>query len=117
MPGNEQLWALLIYYAAYGGAVLAGVASNVGHHHVALLDLEPEHLTVAAAYLLPVDVAVHGAHGAMAFQLVYDKLTANVAGMPYLVAVGKMDQVLVVPPAMGVRQQAYSLHSPKRCFM
>ena len=49
--------------------------------------------------------------------MLYNAHRAYVAGVPYLVAIVEMGEIAVVPPAVGVRQQAYAFHIPKRFLM
>jgi hypothetical protein len=89
----------------------------VCHHYVALFDPELQNLAEPQPKLAPVNVAAYGAYWAMFFEAVYYNSAAYVACMPNLVTIIEMRQVPVVPPAMGVRHQAYTFHSAKRCFM
>jgi hypothetical protein len=89
----------------------------VGHHHFALFDGECLDVVESEAQFASVNVAAYGTYGTMFCQSVYDKLAADVSGMPYLVTVVEMDEVFVVPPCVGVGHQPYAFHNPKRCFM
>ena len=104
-------------YISLRTLVSAWVASDVCHYYITLFDLELEHITETQAQLAPVDITAYGTHGAVRLQLVYDYLAAYVSCMPYLIAVGKMVQVSVVPPAVCVRHETYALHNARRCLI
>ena len=114
MPCNEQLRSLASQNIAYGGRVFAGIAAYVGHYHVALLYPETEQLTEAQAQIAPVDIAAHRTYRTTGSQAVDNQWTSYVAGVPYLVAPGKMDEILVIPTAMCVGEDSYAFHQPKR---
>ena len=114
VTGNEKLWPFTAQYLAYGGGISAWITAYVCHYHVTLLDLETEQLTEAQAQIAPVDIAAHRTYRTTGCQAVDNQWTSYVAGVPYLVAPGKMDEVLVIPTAMCVGEDSYAFHQPKR---
>lgn len=90
--------------AANGGVVVAGVAANVLDEHVGSLDGEAVDLWVAQADVASVDIAMYGAEGAEGFELLGYLERTDVAGMPHLIALGKVPCVAFVPMAVGVRE-------------
>ena len=102
MSGNKDVGLFSVYVVSYRYVIFAWIATDMFHHYIALLDLEPQYLTETFAYILAVDVTIHSTYFANAFKSLYYQTIANVTGMPYLITVSKVVCKFLVPPAVGV---------------
>ena len=79
------------------------VSANVCHDHLYPFHSEYLGLLVESSQFGPINVAIHCSNlGPNGLQHRHERGVANVACMPYLVAVGKMLGIPVVPVAMSV---------------
>ncbi len=106
----EQLGRIGIQLPANGVVIVAWVAANVLHQHLDVLTLPAQHLGVHQAQVAPVAVAADGTQRPELCQALSDLGRTDVSSMPYLVAGLEVVQVLVVPVAVGVADDSYSLH-------
>lgn len=102
MPGYEQVRLLLAYDGAYSGGIFSGVASYVCHQYLAILYRETEYLVKFHSQFLSVNISTYSTYLAVFCKTVRNKWTADVAGMPYLVAIVEMQQEFVVPAGVRV---------------
>lgn len=90
MPANEQLWRVSIYFGLYSRGVPAGVTADVGHPYIHILAFKAQVQRVSAAYILPVDIAINTTQGLKGGQFIGQFNSAEIASVPYFVAVFKM---------------------------
>ena len=102
MTGDEEAWRGCAQLARHGAVVTAGVAADVFHQHVDVFAAETELQGELAAHVRAVNVAVHAAQGSYGAEAVGNGERAEVAGVPYLVAVGEVVGETGVPVGMGV---------------
>ena len=89
---------------------MAGIAADVGHVDVDILDMEGQALGVLHPYDVVVDVAMHGPQGLEVGQGLGRLDAADVARMPQLIHVFEEMEELWYEGAMGVRQDADFQH-------
>ena len=107
MACNEQLRRQAVEQRAHRRVVVAGVAANVLDEHVDVFALEAVQFAVHEPQVAPVAVAAHGAQGSERRQFLGHLNRTDVACVPNLVAGFKVVQVLLVPVAVGVADDAY----------
>ena len=113
MSADKQVWLVGQNFAIGLRAVTSGIAADVGHEHFDVFALEGEEFGTTPAHHSGVDVATDSAETrADGEQTAIGVFVADVAGVPYLVAVGEMDGEAVIPARMCVGQYAYFKH----CF-
>ena len=111
MAAHEQFGPRQFQALTYARGILAWVAADMSHHHLDTLDLKDFHLLEASAQARPVHVAAHGTeHGGDGLQPVGQVVAADIASVPYLITVGKVLGIAVVPPRMRVTDDAYFFH-------
>ena len=104
MSAYEELRLLGKEHRLHSRCIPPGIAAYVRHQHLHTLSCEDFHLFEAAAKHGSIYVAIHGPHHrGYTAQAVEYFLAAYVAGVPYLVATGKVCRIAVVPPGVGVR--------------
>ena len=117
MPADEKPGRAFVELPADGGGIVAGIASDVRHQHIGLLAFPSELLSVQHPKVAAVAVAAYGPQGAELRQLLCDLHGADVPGVPYLVAFGKVLYVFLVPIAVRVRQHPDAFHKCSFCEM
>jgi len=90
MPTDEQLRRVGVYPGLYSRGVPAGVAADVRHPHIYILAFKAQVQRVGAAYILPVDIAINTTQGFKGGQFIGQFNGAEIARVPYLVAVLEM---------------------------
>ena len=83
---------------------------ELGSLVVRALNGEALNLRISQAYIAPVDIAIYCAEGAEGFEALGYVERTYVAGMPHLVALGKVLGIALVPMAMGVREEPDAFH-------
>ena len=87
------------------------VTAYVRHQHLHILDRKNVEFGALATHHAGVYIAGHGADGwHNVGQPLYYIVVSHVAGMPHLVAIGKMDCKPVVPHAVGIAEYANPFH-------
>ena len=82
---------------------MSGISADVSEHHLHAVGGEYFHRAKAAAQVCAIDVAIHGTHhGRNRFEAVDNRFVADVACMPYFVAVLEILGVAVIPIGMSV---------------
>ena len=104
VSADEQFGRMDKQAATDRSVVVSRITANVLDEHVGSLDGEAVDLWVAQADVASVDIAVYGAEGAEGFELLGYLERTDVAGMPHLIALGKVPCVAFVPMAVGVRE-------------
>lgn len=97
-------------HAADAAVVMAGIAADVLHEHVGGFAAEAQHDGEEAAQVAAVAVAAHGTERAEGGEAFGHLERADVARVPYLVTLGEVLRVAVVPVSVRVGEQAYSFH-------
>jgi polyphosphate kinase len=94
----------------YRRVVIARIAADMFHHHFGIVHRESVNERIELTYLLPVAIAVHRPERFKFRQPFRHAQRTDITGMPYLVALLEILLIAVVPPAVSIRQQSYSLH-------
>ena len=90
--------------------VATRIAADVSHQDVGSLAGPPQFLGEHEAEVAAVAVADHGTQGAESGKAIGKLGAADVAGVPYLVALGEVLEVLIIPVGVGVAQETYAFH-------
>ena len=114
VSANEELGRRGHQASHHAAVVTAGVAADVLHHDVDALAAKANLLGKHAAQVAAVDVAIHGRERMEPAEAQGHLGGADVAGMPNLVDVGKVEGITLVPEAVGVGEQADARHTRKR---
>lgn len=88
--------------AFHAGPPFAGIPADVSEEHAYAFAVEYEEFVAETSHRAGVDIAAHGSDGANFRQTADDVIVADVAGMPYFIAVGEMEGITVVPPRVCV---------------
>ena len=110
MSCHEELWRIGIQQLTDRGVVIAGIAANMFDEHIGLLALKTVQLTIHQSQVAPIAIATDSTQRTELSQSLSHLYTTDVACVPYLVAGFKVVQVLIVPIAVGVADDADSLH-------
>ncbi len=89
-----------------GTVVMPGVASDVGEQDLGLFTAEAEELGEHATQLSAVAVAYDCSQGTKGSEAVGDLGGADVACVPYLIALCKVLYIAVIPIGVGVAEEA-----------
>lgn len=93
--------------------IASGVASDMSHEHIYILDPELKHGGEITARLAVVYIAVDGSHHrAYLLQPADDIDAADVTRVPDFIAVLEMDREAVIPAGMSVGKDSYTF----QCF-
>ena len=107
---NEEVGRVGKDFRADASVVVAGVSADVFHQDVGLLHAEAQNFGEQAPHISAVDIAVNGSQRADVGQAVGHFHGADVACVPYFIALGKVFFVALVPIAMGIAEQSNSRH-------
>ena len=110
MSRNEELRRIGEKRGAYAGVVVTGIASDMFDEHVGLLTLEAVQFAVHQAQVAAVAVTADSPESSEGSQFLSHLDSADVAGVPYLVAGLEIVQVFLVPIAVRVADDANSFH-------
>ena len=110
VTGNEELRWLGIEAAADAGIVMTWIAADMLYEYFDAFALEAVFLTEPLADVVTVDVAKHSPQGLYCGKPVGDVETADVACVPYFVALGEIGFVAWIPVAVGVGKKTDSFH-------
>ena len=110
VPTDVKVRFLVFEKAFHLGHVMVGIAPDVGHVDIHILDMEKQVLGILHAHDMVVDVAVDGAQRFEGSQGLCGFDVANVACMPQLINVLEEAENLRYERAMGVRQDADFQH-------
>ena len=102
MAADEDAGPRGVKLSADRGVVTPGIAADVGHHHRDLLHVEAQRPRIHLPHGIAVDVAVHCPEWADGREPHRHVGRPDVARMPYLITLGEILRILLVPPAVGV---------------
>ena len=103
MPGNHQPDALLSKQRFHTLCPFAGIAAYVSEQNLNTLNTEYLKFTAFSAHHSMIDVSANGTHhGSNILKTLHYAIVANVAGMPYLIAIFKILSKAIIPAAMSV---------------
>ena len=98
------------------GVIMPGVAADMGHKDIDILDAEAVELTEGVTHISAVHIAEDGACGAELPQTLEEFGGADIAGVPYLVAGVEMLEDAGVEQAMCITEEADAGHNlVERC--
>ena len=103
VPADVQVWLLFFQDVFHFGHVVAGIATDVGHVDIDILDMEEQILGILHPHDMVVDVAMHGTQRLEVGQSIGGLDVADVASMPQLVNILKEVEKLWYERAMRVR--------------
>jgi hypothetical protein len=108
VAGNEELWRTGKERRADGGVVTSGVAADVLDEHVNILTLEAVQLAIHQSQVAAVAVATDSPQWPESGKPLCHFDRTDIACVPYLVAGFEVVQILLVPIAVGVADDAYA---------
>lgn len=98
VSANHQIDAVFGEDAFHSGCIFPGIAPDVGHPDPDTLNFKTFHLFTAAAHVAVVDIATHGPYDrGYSFKPTDNVDVADIACVPYLIAILKVDCIAVVP--------------------
>ena len=103
VPTDVQVGLLFFQDVLHFGHVVAGIATDVGHVDIDILDMEKQVLGILHPHDMVVDVAMHGPQGLEVGQGLGRLDAADVARMPQLIHVFEEMEKLWYERAMRVR--------------
>ena len=106
----EELWRIGKEQLPHADIVVAWIATNMFDQHIDILALETVQFAIHQSQVASVAVAADSSQGTILSQFLSHLQRADIASMPYLVAGLKVMEVLWVPVAVGVADDADSLH-------
>lgn len=109
VTANEELGGTGKELVADAPVVTTRVTTDVGHQHVGSFARPAQQFGKHAAEVAAIAVADDGSKGTERGEAVGELHTTDVAGVPDLVALAEVLQVLVVPETMGITQQTNAL--------
>ncbi len=110
VSGDEEVGRAHKELSANAAVVVSGVAADVFHQDVCVFATKAQGGGVEASQVSSVAVAADGAQGFEAGKPLGEFECADVAGVPYLVAFGKMLGVALVPVSVGVGEESDAFH-------
>jgi hypothetical protein len=92
------------------GVVIAGIASDMFDEHIGILAFESVQFTIHKSQVASITIATDSTQRTELSQSFCYLYTTDITCVPYLVAGLEVVQVLIVPIAVGVTDDSYSLH-------
>ncbi len=103
VPADVQVGLLFLQDVFHFGHVVAGIAADMGHVDIDILDMEKQVLGILHSHDMVVDVAMHSAQWLEVGQSIGGLDVADVASMPQLVNILEEVEKLWYERAMRVR--------------
>ena len=114
VPCHKQLRRIGKERRAYAEIIVAGIAPNMLDEHIHILHLESVQLTIHQSEVSPIAVAAYSPERTEGSEPLSHLNTADVTCMPDLIAGLKVVQILIVPIAVRIAQDANLLHNSNR---
>lgn len=90
VSADEEVDFVVFEEGFHSGSIFSGVAADVGNQHAKSFELKYEEFGVFASDFSMIDVAADGSEGGDVFEFVAQVDVADVAGVPYFIALGKV---------------------------
>ncbi len=116
VPADKKLRRLSVYFTLYRRTVFTWVTADMRHPNINIFTLKTQVFGKGLADIRAVDITVNTFERFKGLQFFYYLQIAEIAGMPYLVAVFKMFKNRVVEVAVGVGKEAYFGHKNYKSF-
>ena len=108
---NEELWWIASNHVSYRGIVMTGITADMLHQHIDLLTFKSQNLGIAGTNIHIINVAIDSPEArAQILESVGQRQAANVSGMPDLITICHIGDILLVPKAMCITDDRYSFH-------
>lgn len=108
MSCNKNQGTFLYEKPAYAGSITARIATDMSHDYPCSPGLEFEQFGTHSPNHTGISVSGHSPDpGTDSHEAAQSIVIADVAGVPYLVAVAEMGYEAIVPTTMGVREDSY----------